>query len=162
EASKKTRSAKNAKAKAGQFIAAKAPFGYKLDPNDRHHLIVDEPAAEIVRRIFTLASQGNGFTRIAKILREEKVLTPITYFNQNNPDYYKSDYWRQEFDWHCESVRVIINNEVYLGKLVYVSITYIRGNTRFRVIIENLTFSWEAAQTRSASGIIRQKKQSSL
>lgn len=119
EASKKTRSAKNAKAKAGQFIAAKAPFGYKLDPNDRHHLIVDEPAAEIVRRIFTLASQGNGFTRIAKILREEKVLTPIAYFNQNNPDYYKSDYWRQEFDWHCESVRVIINNEVYLGKLVY-------------------------------------------
>ncbi|MBP3854267.1 MAG: recombinase family protein [Ruminiclostridium sp.] len=63
-------------------------------------------------------SQGNGFTRIAKILREEKVLTPIAYFNQNNPDYYKSDYWRQEFDWHCESVRVIINNEVYLGKLV--------------------------------------------
>lgn len=54
EASKKTRSAKNAKAKAGQFIAAKAPFGYKLDPNDRHHLIVDEPAAEVVRRIFTL------------------------------------------------------------------------------------------------------------
>ena len=47
------------------------------------------------------------------------MLTPIAYFNQNNPDYYKSDYWRQEFDWHCESVRVIINNEVYLGKLVY-------------------------------------------
>ena len=119
EASKKTKSAKKAKAKAGQFIGSKPPFGYKLDPNDRHHLIVDEPAAEIVRRIFTLASQGNGFTRIAKILREEKVLTPIAYFNLHNPDYFKSDYWRQEFDWHCESVRVILNNEVYLGKLVY-------------------------------------------
>ena len=119
EASKKTKSAKKAKAKAGQFIGSKPPFGYKLDPNDRHHLIVDEPAAEVVRRIFTLASQGNGFTRIAKILREEKVLTPIAYFNIHNLDYFKSDYWRQEFDWHCESVRVIINNEVYLGNLVY-------------------------------------------
>ena len=119
EASKKTKSAKKAKAKAGQFIGSKPPFGYKLDPNDRHHLIVDEPAAEVVRGIFTLASQGNGFTRIAKILREEKVLTPIAYFNIHNPDYFKSDYWRQEFDWHCESVRVMLNNEVYLGKLVY-------------------------------------------
>ena len=52
EASKKTKSAKKAKAKAGQFIGSKPPFGYKLDPNDRHHLIVDEPAAEVVSRIF--------------------------------------------------------------------------------------------------------------
>ena len=119
EASKKTRSAKKAKAKAVQFIGSKPPFGYKLDPNDRHHLLVDEPAAEVVRSIFRLAAQGNGFTRIAKMMRENKVLTPIAYFNLHNPDYFKSDYWRQEFDWHCESVRVILNNEVYLGKLVY-------------------------------------------
>ena len=119
EASIKTKCAKKAKAKAGQYIGSRPPFGYKLDPNDRHHLIIDEPAAETVRRIFRMAAQGIGYNKTAKIFREEKVLTPITYFNLHNPDYYKSDYWRKEFDWHVTSIRVILENEVYLGKLIY-------------------------------------------
>lgn len=120
DVSKKTKAAKKAKARDGQFIGSKAPFGYKIDPNDRHHLIVDEPAAQVVKRIFRLASEGVGYNKMAKIFREEKVLTPIAYFNLNNPDYFKSDYWRKEFDWHVTSIRAILNNEVYLGKLVYV------------------------------------------
>lgn len=119
DVSKKTKVAKKAKARDGQFIGSKAPFGYKIDPNDRHHLIVDEPAAQVVKRIFGLASEGVGYNKMAKIFREEKVLTPIAYFNLNNPDYFKSDYWRKEFDWHVTSIRAILNNEVYLGKLVY-------------------------------------------
>lgn len=55
-----------------------------------------------------------------KILRERGVLNPQAYFNQNNPDYYKnSDYWRKPYDWHATSIRVILNNPVYLGKVVY-------------------------------------------
>lgn len=119
DVSKKTKAAKKAKARDGQFIGSKAPFGYKIDPNDRHHLIVDELAAQVVKRIFRLASEGVGYNKMAKIFREEKVLTPIAYFNLNNPDYFKSDYWRKEFDWHVTSIRAILNNEVYLGKLVY-------------------------------------------
>lgn len=119
DVSKKTKAAKKAKARDGQFIGSKAPFGYKIDQNDRHHLIVDEPAAQVVKRIFRLASEGVGYNKMAKIFREEKVLTPIAYFNLNNPDYFKSDYWRKEFDWHVTSIRAILNNEVYLGKLVY-------------------------------------------
>ena len=119
EASIKTKCAKKAKAKAGQYIGSRPPFGYKLDPNDRHHLIIDEPAAETVRRIFRMAAQGIGYNKTAKIFREEKVLTPIAYFNLHNPDYYGSDYWRKEFDWHVTSIRVILENEVYLGKLIY-------------------------------------------
>jgi len=119
DVSKKTKAAKKAKARDGQFIGSKAPFGYKIDPNDRHYLIVDEPAAQVVKRIFRLASEGVGYNKMAKIFREEKVLTPIAYFNLNNPDYFKSDYWRKEFDWHVTSIRAILNNEVYLGKLVY-------------------------------------------
>lgn len=119
DVSKKTKAAKKAKARDGQFIGSKAPFGYKIDPNDRHHLIVDEPAAQVVKRIFRFASEGVGYNKMAKIFREEKVLTPIAYFNLNNPDYFKSDYWRKEFDWHVTSIRAILNNEVYLGKLVY-------------------------------------------
>lgn len=119
DVSKKTKAAKKAKARAGQFIGSKAPFGYKIDPNDRHHLIIDNPASEVVRRIFRLASEGIGYNKMAKSFREEKVLTPIAYFNLNNPDYFKSDYWRKEFDWHVTSIRAILDNEVYLGRLVY-------------------------------------------
>lgn len=119
EVSRKTKSAKKAKAQSGQFIGSKPPFGYKLDPNDRHHLIPDEPAAELVRRIFRMFAQGIGYNKMAKIFREEHILTPIAYFNQHNPDYFRSDYWRKEFDWHVTSIRAILNNEVYLGKLIY-------------------------------------------
>ncbi len=119
DVSKKTKAAKKAKARDGQFIGSKAPFGYKIDPADRHHLIVDEPAAQVVKRIFRLAAEGIGYNKMAKMFREEKVLTPIAYFNKNNPDYFKTDYWRKEFDWHVTSIRAILDNEVYLGQLVY-------------------------------------------
>ncbi len=51
---------------------------------------------------------------ISKILREKQILYPQVYFNQNNPDYFQSEYW-----WHATSVRSIINNPVYLGKVVF-------------------------------------------
>jgi len=117
--SRKTRAAFNAKAKSGQFIASRAPFGYKKSPEDKHKLIVDEPAAEVVRKIFDLAVQGYGYNRIAKALRAENILNPQAYFNQNNPDFYQSDYWKQPFDWHTTSVRALLSNMTYLGHIVF-------------------------------------------
>lgn len=57
---------------------------------------------------------------MTKILRERGVLNPQAYFNRNNPDFYKnSDYWRKPYDWHATSIRAILNNEVYLGCIVF-------------------------------------------
>lgn len=95
ECSRKTKQAHRALAKEGKFIGSKAPFGYVKDPNDRHHLIIDEEAAAIVQDIFRMFCDGIGYVRMTKILREQKILNPQAYFNKNNPDYYKSDYWRQ-------------------------------------------------------------------
>jgi DNA invertase Pin-like site-specific DNA recombinase len=117
--SRKTRAAFNAKAKSGQFIGSRAPFGYKKSPEDKHKLIVDEPAAEVIRKIFDLAEQGYGYNRIAKALRAENILNPQAYFNQNNPDFYTSDYWKRPFDWHTTSVRALLNNMAYLGHVVF-------------------------------------------
>lgn len=120
QASSKTKAAKEARAKSGMFLGSHAPFGYSKAPNDRHHLVVDPPAAEVVREIFQLFADGVGYVRMTKILRSRGVLNPQAYFNQNNPDYYKnSDYWRKPYDWHATSIRVILNNPVYLGKVVY-------------------------------------------
>ena len=120
QASSKTKAAHQARAKSGMYLGGHAPFGYVKDPSDRHHLIVDPPAAEVVREIFQLFADGVGYVRMTKILRERGILNPQAYFNQNNPDYYKnSDYWRKPYDWHATSIRVILNNPVYLGKVVF-------------------------------------------
>ena len=120
QASTKTKAAHRARASSGMYMGSHAPFGYQKDPKDSHHLIVDPDAADVVKDIFQMFADGIGYVRMTKILRERKVLNPQAYFNQNNPDYYKnSDYWRKPFDWHATSVRVILNNPVYLGNVVF-------------------------------------------
>lgn len=120
QASSKTKAAHQARAKSGMFLGARAPFGYQKDPNDRHHLIIDPCAADVVRDIFQMFASGIGYVRMTKILRERGVLNPQAYFNQNNPDYYKSsDYWRKPYDWHATSIRSILGNRVYLGQTVF-------------------------------------------
>lgn len=119
QCSSKTKAAHRARAKTGMYLGSHAPFGYMKDPADRHHLIVDPPAADVVRDIFRMFADGVGYVRMTKILRERGVLNPQAYFNQNNPDYFKSEYWRKPYDWHATSIRAILNNRVYLGQTVF-------------------------------------------
>ena len=69
------------KAVNGQRTNFNVPFGYKRDPEDQEKWLIDEPAAEIVRRIFSLSIGGKGPSQIARYLEDEKVLTPCTYFH---------------------------------------------------------------------------------
>ncbi|MFR5876302.1 MAG: recombinase family protein [Eubacterium sp.] len=133
ECSRKTKQAHRALAKEGKFIGSRAPFGYIKDPNDRHHLVIDEEAAAVVQDIFRMFCDGIGYVRMTKILREQKVLNPQAYFNKNNPDYYKSDYWRQDFDWHATSIRAILNNPVYLGQTTF-GRTKVKGRAKKKKI----------------------------
>ncbi len=119
QASTKTKAAHRARAKAGMYLGGHAPFGYIKDPDDRHHLVIDQPASDIVREIFQMFADGIGYVRMTKILRERKILNPIAYFNQNNPEYFKSEYWRRPFDWHATSIRAILVNRAYLGQVVF-------------------------------------------
>lgn len=119
QCSSKTKAAHRARAKVGMYLGSHAPFGYIKDPADRHHLIVDPSAADVVRDIFQMFADGVGYVRMTKILRERGILNPQAYFNQNNPDYFKSEYWRKPYDWHATSIRAILNNRVYLGETVF-------------------------------------------
>jgi DNA invertase Pin-like site-specific DNA recombinase/ssDNA-binding Zn-finger/Zn-ribbon topoisomerase 1 len=115
DTSKKVRQAFRAKASRGEFIGAQAPFGYKKSQKDKHVLIIDEEVAPIVQRMFTLiAYHGYGFTKIAKLFSSEKILTPSAYQARNS----NREYSKNPYDWNLGSVRAIINNETYLGKLV--------------------------------------------
>ena len=58
--SKKVHSSYLLKAQKGQFTGCLAPFGYKKDPENKNHLLVDEETAPVVRQIFGYALEGHG------------------------------------------------------------------------------------------------------
>ena len=103
--------------KNGKFIGAFAPYGYQKDPADRSHLIPDEPAASVVRRIFSLYIQGFGKGTIAKMLNEEDIPCPSRYKNENGLGY-KNQHCKGSPLWRYYSISSIIGNEVYIGNLV--------------------------------------------
>ena len=118
DCSRKTRASFKAMAEAGKFIGSKAPFGYVKNPENKHHLLVDEEAAAIVRKIFDYAVSGLGYKAISKRLREDGILNPNAYNNIVDPTFYKSNYWRQPHDWHPSSIKTILTNPTYLGHIV--------------------------------------------
>ena len=67
----------------GFHIGAFALYGYKKDPEQKGHLIIDEEAAAVVREVFTLFAQGYGKTAIARILNDRGVPNPTEYKRQH-------------------------------------------------------------------------------
>lgn len=74
--SNKIKAVLNVKMKKGEYVGAFAPYGYLKDPEDMHHLIIDEDAAKVVKLIFELTLNGYGRTAIAKKLNELGILNP--------------------------------------------------------------------------------------
>ena len=79
--SKKRRISNKIKGNAGEPMGP-PPYGYKKDPDNPKRWIVDEEAAQVVRRIFRMTVDGYGTEQIATILSEKKVLTPIAYWRE--------------------------------------------------------------------------------
>ena len=114
--SRKIKSAILARQKQGKFIGTKAPYGYKKDPVDHNHLIVDERYAPVVRRIYAMARDGMGIQQIKKVLRAEKIPRPAVaaaetfdHFDRYIPTE------ESEYAWSMGSVREILQNPVYKG-----------------------------------------------
>ena len=81
QTSKKIRAVWKSKAEHGKRVSAAVPYGYKKAPEDREKWLIDEPAAEVVRRIFHLCLAGRGPSQIARDLERERILTPTAYYN---------------------------------------------------------------------------------
>lgn len=101
----------------GKHIGGRALYGYQIDPADRHHLIIDDEAAGVVRRIFDMYISGSGKQHICTTLNREKILSPSAYKIEkgipcNGRGGYVSDVWK------CPTINYILNNEMYIGNLV--------------------------------------------
>ena len=77
--SRKVKVAKRQRAYKGLFISAQTSYGYKIDPMDKNHLIVDEEVSGVVKEIFGLALSGKSLVQISRILTENQILTPGSY-----------------------------------------------------------------------------------
>ena len=110
--SKKITSALKERKTAGNFLAVTAPYGYKKNPENRYQLVINEEEAKVVRYIFRLYLQGNGLTKIAKILTEEEI--PVPGISRNIGTTRKTKLYNC---WKQTTISRILKNPVYIGNL---------------------------------------------
>ena len=104
--------------KDGMRCSGSIPYGYKRKPDDKQTIIVDEPAAEVVRKIFRLVCQGNSTTAIAEMLTAEKVLIPSAYAALNQPKNCRHKNVADPYRWSATTVGYILDRQEYLGHTV--------------------------------------------
>ena len=78
--SQKVREVFRHKGESGIPLTTIPPYGYLKNPENPKEWIIDEPAAEVVRKIFSLCVEGYGPTKIANILTKEKIPTPSEHW----------------------------------------------------------------------------------
>ena len=117
--SKKIRGALSAQKKRGQFMSGFAPYGYIRDPEDKHHFLVDEEAAGVVRRIFCMYLEGYSRDGIARTLNEEDILPPSEYKRKVQGLKYANAREKAGVKgWAYPTINVILKNRVYTGAMI--------------------------------------------
>ena len=118
DTSKKVRVVFRQKGTSGKHLG-KPSYGYRTDPADKDHWIIDEDAAPVVKRIFDLAIDGNGPEQIARILEQDKVLTTKALYakqSENHPDPKKRKKMPERpYHWIGQSVVGILERMEYTG-----------------------------------------------
>ena len=140
DGSKKVRASLKLKGESGEHLTTIPPYGYVKDTDNSTQWIVDDEAAQVVKRIFTLCMDGNGPTQIARILKEEKVLTPTVYQDQKGqavrcalPD--------NPYGWNGSTVSAILERMEYCGHTV--NFKTHRQSYKIKKTIENPPEQWK-------------------
>ena len=117
DTSRKIRAGKRAKGERGEPLASNVPYGYKKDSDNPNRWLLDEEAAQIVKRIFALCMEGRGPSQIANVLTDEKVLTPSAYHRKQglNTPHPENKYPHK---WVSASVVKILERREYTGSIV--------------------------------------------
>lgn len=110
----------------GFHIGAFALYGYKKDPDQKGHLIIDEEAAVVVREVFTLYAQGYGKTAIARMLNDRGIPNPTEYKRLHGLRYMQP-VTKNSTLWKYFAIADMLENEIYIGNMVqgkYGSVSY--------------------------------------
>ena len=117
--SRKQKTAIRVKGESGKPTTNCAIYGYKKDPENKYHWLIDEEAAAVVRRIFQLTIEGKGPYDIARILFDDKIDTPAVYFGKQNKGVWKSkEDFPNPYNWSGYIVGQILSKPEYMGHTV--------------------------------------------
>lgn len=117
--SKKVRSARDIRARNGEFIGQYAPYGYRKNPEDKHELLIDENVAWVVRKIFHMAADGINHSEIARQLNEAEIPTRYLYHKLKGDNFPDKQPHVKIKKWDNTAVKDIITNETYLGTMFW-------------------------------------------
>ena len=102
--------------KDGDYIGARAPYGYRKDPNNCHKLLIDEETAPVVKQIFDWAYERVALNRIVRNLNEMGITAPSHY--KKSTGEITSPGLIGSGKWQTRTVMKILESEVYTGDLV--------------------------------------------
>ncbi|MDE7201527.1 MAG: recombinase family protein [Lachnospiraceae bacterium] len=116
--STKVKSQFEVKRKNGECIAAFAPYGYKKAQDDKSRLVIDEYAADVVRKIFAWKIEGMAVSAVAEKLNGLGILSPKEYKKSTGDNYKGGFSGAVKSQWSSSTVKRILTNETYLGHMV--------------------------------------------
>ncbi|HES5799658.1 TPA: recombinase family protein [Streptococcus pyogenes] len=118
DTSRKIQSTFRSKGESGKHTASTPPYGYIKDEKDKDKWIVDEKAAQIVRRIFNLTMDGAGPYKIAKILEADKIDIPAYHQKKLGYGLHQSKNFEYPYRWCSSTIASILKKKEYLGHTV--------------------------------------------
>lgn len=118
ELSKKLRRQFRIQRSNGEYLGAFACYGYCKSPEDKHKLIIDTHAAEVVRMMFMLKLKGYSQRAIADYLNREDILPPAEYKKSQGLNYKPGQKNSGKASWNAVTVMNILTNPVYIGTLI--------------------------------------------
>ena len=110
DTSKKVRVSLHQRGTSGRHMG-KPPYGYRCDPEDKEHWILDEEAAPVVKMIFDMSIDGKGPEQIARILEEKQILTAKALYAKQK----KKPMPERPYHWIGQSVVGILERQEYTG-----------------------------------------------
>ena len=115
--SKKRRISNKIKGNAGEPMG-QPPYGYIKDPNDPKHWIVDDEAAQVVRRVYNMTLEGYGTEQIAAQLEKDDVLTPRAYWLTKGIKRPGKGKQQPPTKWNSSTITKILSLQEYCGDIL--------------------------------------------
>ena len=112
--SKNIKNSKRLKQESGEYIGSNnTPYGYIKDPKDKHHLIIEEYSAKIVRQIYQWYLETGSQGEVRRLLFENKIPTPATYRNLVR----MTTKLKNPYQWTSRTIKYILTSQMYIGNM---------------------------------------------
>lgn len=112
--SKNIKNSKRLKQEAGEYIGSNnTPYGYIKDPKDKHHLIIEEYSASIVKQIYEWYLQTGSQGEVRRLLFENKIPTPAVYRNLVS----MTTKLKNPYQWTSRTIKYILTSQMYIGNM---------------------------------------------